>query len=105
MNLDEMLAVQTFESELRTLDAQRQQLEQQREALMRKAQPKVAALLMAQARLRGPDVEPNDYSYEHLIHLVRNSTHWVATFGYWHCNEWNTHDIEFEMNELRICQA
>ena len=58
MNLDDMLAVQTFESELRTLDAQRQQLEQQREVLMRKAQPKVAALLMAQARLRDPDVEP-----------------------------------------------
>ena len=56
MNLDEMLAVQTFESERRTLDAQRQQPEQQREVLMRKAQPKVAALLMAQARLRGPDV-------------------------------------------------
>ncbi len=58
MNLDDMLAVQTFESELRTLDAQRQQLEQQREVLMRKAKPKVAALLMTQARLRDPDVEP-----------------------------------------------
>ena len=58
MNLDEMLAVQTFESELRTLDAQRQQLEQQREVLMRKAQPKVAALLMAQARLRDQMLNP-----------------------------------------------
>ena len=95
MNTDYLSAVKAFESELRTLDAKRKQLEQERADLMKKAQPKVSALLMEQARLQDPEIEPNDYSYEYLIHLEWHSTHWVATFGYWHCNEWNTHDIEY----------